>query len=151
MPVTPLDILQKQWEPSRKGGVDPDEVARFLDAVRESWEATLRENARLQEALRQRDEELQRMQEEQGEIQETLVLARRLTVELEGNARREADIIVGEARLDAERILAAAHEEERQLQSVVIRLKAARLHHLAQMRALLEAHSKLLDESERTP
>lgn len=151
MPVTPLDILQKQWEPSRKGGVDPDEVARFLDAVRESWEATLRENARLQEALRQRDEEIHRMQEEQGEIQETLVLARRLTVELEGNARREADLIVGEARLDAERILAAAHEEERQLQSVVIRLKAARLHHLAQMRALLEAHSKLLDESERTP
>lgn len=149
MALTPLDILQKQFESSRKGGYDPDEVQRFLDGVRESWEATLRDNARLRDELRERDAEVDRLRSEQAEIQETLILARRLSVELEGSARREADLIVGEARLDSERILAASHEEERQVQAVVVRLKAARLHHIAQMRALVEAHQKLLDEYDR--
>lgn len=149
MALTPLDILQKQFEPARKGGLDPDDVQRFLDGVREAWEGALKENARLQQVLRDRDDEIDRLRGEQAEIQDTLVLARRLSVELESNARREADVIVGEARLDAERILATAHEEERTLHAVVVRLKAARLHHLAQMRALLDAHSKLLDEYDK--
>lgn len=151
MALTPLDILQKKFESSRRVGYDPEEVHRFLDAVREAWETTLRDNARLQDELRARDADVDRLRAEQGEIQETLILARRLSVDLEGSARREADLIVGEARLDAERILAAAHEEERQLQAVVVRLKAARLHHIAQMRALIDAHQKLLDEYDRNP
>ena len=48
MAVTPLDILQKQFKPATRGGLEPDDVNRFIDSVRESWEATLRENVRLQ-------------------------------------------------------------------------------------------------------
>lgn len=149
MAVTPLDILQKQFKPTTRGGYEPDDVTRFIDGVRESWEATLRDNVRLRDELREREDNIERLKSEQLEIQETLILARRLTLEMETAARREADLIIGEARLDAERLLSAAHEEERNLQSVVVRLKAARLHHIAHMRALLEAHQRLLDESER--
>jgi len=143
--LTPLDIVQKQFTASRKAGFEPEEVQGFLDAVRESWEEGLKENQRLREEVRGFQGEVDRLKGEQDELKETLILARRLTVELEGSARREADLIVGEARLDAERILAAAHEEERKLQDAVIRLKAARLHHIAEMRALLGAHQGLLD------
>lgn len=150
MALTPLDILQKQFEPARKGGYDPEDVQRFLDKVREGWEATLNENARLREEVGERDAAIDRLRGEQAEIQETLILARRLTVELQGSARREADLILGEARLDAERILATAHEEERDLQASLVRLKGSRLHHLAQMRALLDAHRRFLDEYDRS-
>lgn len=150
MALTPLDILQKQFKAATRGGFEPEDVTRFVDGVRESWEASLRENVRLRDELRERDEQIDRLKAEQLEIQETLILAKRLSLEMETSARREADLIVGEARLDAERLLSAAHEEERNLQSVVVRLKAARLHHIAQMRALLEAHQRLLDESERS-
>lgn len=145
MALTPLDVLQKQFAPGRKGGFDPDEVHAFLDAVRESWEASLKENLRLRDELRAREEAIRQLRDEQDELRETLILARRLALELEGNARREADLVVGEARLEAERILAAAHEEERELQVAVVRLKAAKLHHLAEMRALVEAQAQLLD------
>lgn len=148
MPLTPLDVLQKQFGPARRGGYEPDEVHRFLDEVREAWESALAENARLRDELRQRDDTILRLRAEQDEIKDTLLLARRLTVDLESNARREVDMLLGEARLESERILAAAQEEHRSLQDEVLRLKAARHTHLAQMRALLDAQAKMLDDLE---
>jgi cell division initiation protein len=149
MALTPLDILQKQFGPSRKAGYEPEEVHRFLDAVRESWEANLKEMVRLRDELRDRDDELQGLRDEQGEIRETLVLARRMTLDLENTARREAELLIGEARLDAERILAAVHDERRTLQEAVVRLKSSRQQALADMRALVNAHGKMLDGYER--
>jgi cell division initiation protein len=149
MPVTPLDILQKQFGPARKGGYDPDEVHRFLDGVRESLEATLRENLRLREELLARDQELADLRAESGEIKEALVMARRLVTEMEASARREADLLVGEARLEAERILSASHDEQRALQEANVRLRSMRLHHIGQLRALVAAQSQMLDELER--
>lgn len=149
MAVTPLDILQKQFGPARRGGYEPAEVHAFLDQVRESLEAALRESLKLREALLERDREVGMLRSESGDIKEALVLARRLAVDMEQNARREADLLVGEARLEAEQLLGAVREEERLLQEHIIRLRTARTHHLAQMRAFLTAQGRILDELER--
>jgi len=148
MPLTPLDVLQKQFGPARKGGYDADEVQRFLDEVREAWEASLKENFKLREELATLDAAVDALRAEQDEIRKTLVLARRMAVDLESTAHREADVLVGEARLEAERILAAAHDERRALQEELVHLKSTRLHHLAQMRALVDAHGRMLDAIE---
>lgn len=149
MAITPLDILQKQFGPARKGGVDPDEVHRFLDEARESLEGVLRENLKLREELHQRDQQVAEMRAESGEVREALVMARRLVTEMESSARREADLLVGEARLEAERIISTAHDELRDLQESIVRLKSSRIHHLTQLRALLVAQQRMLDELER--
>jgi len=115
MALTPLDILQKQFGPARKGGYEGEEVQRFLDEVREAWEGSLKENQRLRDELRAVDTAVETLRAEQDEIRQTLLLARRMALDLENTARREADVVVGEARLEAERILAAAHEERRVL------------------------------------
>ncbi|MDP2308376.1 MAG: DivIVA domain-containing protein [Pseudomonadota bacterium] len=148
MALTPLDILQKQFGPARKGGYDPEEVHRFLDEVREAWEGSLKENLRLREELGALDDAVETLRSEQDEIRQTLILARRMAVDLENTARREVDVLVGEARLEAERILAAAHEERRSLQEELVHMKSTRLHHLAQMRALVDAHGRMLDAIE---
>lgn len=148
MALTPLDILQKQFGPARKGGYDPEEVHRFLDDVREAWEGTLKENHRLREELRTLDAAVESLRAEQDEIRQTLVLARRMAVDLENTARRESDVLIGEARLEAERVLSAVHEERRAVQEELVQLKAQRLHHLAQMRAMVEAHGRMLDAFE---
>jgi cell division initiation protein len=147
--VSPLDILQKQFSPARRSGYEPAEVHAFLDAVRESLEASLRENLRLREELLARDQEIGLLRAESGDIKEALVLARRLALDLEANARREADLVLGEARLEAEDILSTARSEERLLLEHNVRLKTARTHHLAQMRAFLSAQTRILDELER--
>jgi cell division initiation protein len=144
--LTPIDLVHRQNQFETRKSVDGDEVARFLEEVREAWEAALRDNARLRDDLRQRMDEIASLRAQQEEITETLVLARRMTLDIESTARREADVLVGEARLEAERLLAVATEQHRSLQEELLRLKAARLNHLAQMRAIVDAHGRMLDE-----
>lgn len=117
--------------------------------MREAWEASLGENHRLREELRQRDQEIADLRARADEVRETLVLARRMTLDIEANARREADLILGEARLEAERIVASVHEEKLRLEQALVRLKTTRVHHVAQMRATLAATGRMLDEIER--
>ncbi|MSP54247.1 MAG: DivIVA domain-containing protein [Myxococcales bacterium] len=148
MALSPLDILQKQFGPARRQGYEPEEVQKFLDGVREAWEATLEEVDALRRELHASQSEGDRLRLQQDEIRETLILARRISQDLEGSARRESDIIVGEARLDAERILSAAHDEERDLQETVIRLRASKIHLLSELRSLIGAQGRMLDDWE---
>lgn len=148
MPLTPLDVLQKQFQPARRAGYDSEDVQDFLDKVREAWEADRAESHRIREDLRIKEAEIALLRQEQDEVRETLVMARRIAVDTEAQARREADLLVGEARLESERILATAHEEQRQLQEQLVRLKSARLTHISQLRTLLDLGKQVLDEVE---
>ena len=58
MRVTPLDIIQKQFAPARRGGVESDEVREFLDQIRESMEALLKENQGLRDEVGRKDAEI---------------------------------------------------------------------------------------------
>ena len=146
MRVTPLDIIQKQFTESRRGGYEPDEVRDFLDAVRDSLEETLRATQRLREEIARRDAEITEMRNSESDIKNALMLARRVSDDMERNSRREADVIVGEARIEAERVLMAVSEERRELQADIVRLRSnrARLH--TDLRAVLEGYSRMIDD-----
>lgn len=144
MRVTPLDILQKQFTANRKG-YEPDEVRAFLEETRESWEETLRENQRLREEIAKRDAEIAALRETESDVAATLSLARRVADDLERGARREADVVVGEARLEAERILYAATDERRALSGDLVQLRASRARLAEELRAIVNSHAALLD------
>ncbi len=145
MRVTPLDIIQKQFTAGRRG-YDMDEVRHFLEEVRESMEELLGENQRLRELVARREREIEELRGNEADIKDTLLLARRLSEDLERNSRREADVIIGEARLEAERILMAAADERRSLHEEVIALRTSKVRLIAEVRAVIEAHARLLDE-----
>lgn len=143
MRVTPLDIVKKEFTPSRRG-VDSDEVRDFLDDVRETLDDILKENQRLRDLIGRRDEEILELRGEELSVKDTLVLARRLTEDLERKARRESDLIIGEARLESQQILMAAADERRILQQELAQLKATKTRMLVDIEAVLEAHRRLL-------
>lgn len=151
MRVTPLDIIQKQFSPARRGGWEPDEVRQFLEEVRESLEDVLKDNQRLKDEVAGRDAEIEELRSGEGDLKSTLLMARRLTDDIHRNARREADVIVGEARLEAERILLAASDERREMQADIVRLRSARARLIADLRAVLEAYQQTVAELERDP
>lgn len=148
MPLTPLDIIQKQFELVRRG-YDPDTVRAFLDETRESLETALQERHRAQEQLREKEREIEALHAEQAEIRDTLLLARRLSEDIGAGARREADLVVGEARLEAQRILASTSDEHLGLIDEVHRLRGEKFRLIAEIRAVLETHRRLLDEMEK--
>lgn len=151
MRVTPLDIIQKQFTEARRGGYEPDEVRDFLDQVRESLEDLLRQNQRLRDDISRRDAEIAELRGSESDIKNTLMLARRVSDDMERGARREADVIVGEARLEAERVLMAVSEERRELQTDIVRLRSSRARLVADLRAVLEGYTRTLEEVGQEP
>jgi len=146
MRVTPLDIIQKQFTESRRGGYEPDEVRDFLDAVRESLEETLRANQRLREDVNRRDTEIAELRNSESDIKNALMLARRVSDDMERSARREADVVVGEARIEAERVLLQVSEERRELQADIVRLRSSRARLLADLRGVLDGYARTIDD-----
>lgn len=148
MRITPLDIIQKQFAPGRRG-YDADEVRVFLEEVRESMEELLKENQRLRAGLTEREAQIDELRSNESDVKATLMLARKLSDDLERTARREADVVVGEARLEAERILMATADERRDIQAELVHLRATRVRLLADLRAVVDSHKMLLEDYER--
>ena len=147
MRVTPLDIIQKDFDRVRRG-FDPDAVRQFLDEVRESLEEVLEKNQQLKDLVLTREDEIATLRESELGIKDTLLLARQLAADVRRAAHREADVIVGEARIEAEQILATAHDEHRRTMEQIMRLRAIRQHYFANMRALVDSQAKVLTELE---
>ena len=145
MRVTPLDIIKKEFSTVRKG-FDSNEVEDFLGEIRETLDELLKENQRLRDVIKRRDEEIDSLKGEESSIKDTLVLARRLTEELERKARRESDLIVGEARLEAQRILMSTADERRNLQGELAQLRAVKAKIVSEIQAVLDAHNRLIQE-----
>ena len=68
--------------------------------------------------------------------------------EIERKARRESDLIVGEARLEAQKILMATADERRNLQSEIVQIQSMKARLIAEMHAILSAHSRMLESYE---
>ncbi len=147
MRVTPLDIIQKDFKQVRRG-FDLDEVRRFLEEVRESLEESLKEKQQLKDLLVTREREIATLRESELGIKDTLLLARQLAADVRRAAHREADVIVGEARIEAEQILATAHDEHRRTLEQILRLRALRQHHFSHLRALIDSQGRMLNEIE---
>jgi cell division initiation protein len=145
MRVTPLDIIQKQFVANRRG-YDPEEVRGFLDETRETMEDLLRENQRLREQIARRDAEIAELRESEHEVKETLLLARRVREDMERTARREADVLIGEARLESERILMGVMEERREMQAELVQIRGQRASLFGELRAIIDTHGRLLSD-----
>ena len=109
-------------------------------------EEILNENQRLRSLVARRDEEIAELRGEESSIKDTLLLARRLTEDLERRARRESDLIIGEARLEAQKILMSTADERRELQKEIVELQSQKVRMIAEIGAILSAHSKMLKE-----
>ena len=144
MRVTPLDIIQKQFTANRRG-YEPDEVRGFLEEIRETMEDLLKENQRLREQIARFEAEIAELRSEEHEVKETLQLARQVKEEMERTARRESDVVLGEARLEAEKIIMAAGDERKEIQAEIIGLKAQRAKFFGELRGIVETHIRLLD------
>ena len=147
MRVTPLDIIQKQFVANRRG-YDPDEVRGFLEEIRETMEDLLKENQRLREQIARCEAEIAELREEEHEVKETLQLARQVRDDMERTARRESDVLLGEARLEAEKIMMAAADERKDIQGEIVGMRAQRHQLIGELRAIVETHIRLLDDLE---
>lgn len=152
MPLTPLDI-RKITFPSKLRGLDPVEVESFLALVAEELTARLGENARLElenRGLRQRLEEAQTRQQS---LQDAMLQAQKLSQEITGSARREAELLVKEAEVTADTIVSQAIEQAGKIESKLLELRTMRRDLQLKFRNTLDLFQRILEaemEDERS-
>ena len=144
MNITPLDITQKQFRKAFRG-LDPMEVEAFLGLVAVELEALLKDYANLNDDAQRKAEQLAEFRERERALQETLVAAQKASEEIRDSARKEAEITIADAELQAEKIVQAAHTRFLRIVDDINELKRQRLQFETNVRTLVESHVKLLD------
>lgn len=123
MKISPLDIQQQQFKGKMFGGLDQEDVDAFLQSVASEMENLIRENNELKEQQALHNREMLEISEREKELREVMLAAQRITEDMKNNARKEAELIITEAELKAERLVA---DSERQLGELKARIEDVR-------------------------
>lgn len=148
MTITPLDIRQQQFKGKMLGGLDPDDVDSFLQAVAVEMEGLLRANTELKEQASRQTRELTDHAQREKDLRETMLAAQRITDEMKANAQKEAELIVSEAQLQARRLVDEAERKVADLQARIQDVRRQRLQFEAELKSLLDNHARMLGTSE---
>lgn len=143
MKLTPLDIQQHQFARSFRGW-DRREVQGFLELVAEHMGALTRETSELQADLRRSHRSLEEYRDREATFKEAMLTAQRAIDEMRDQARKEAQLIVSEAEVRAEKILHAAHARANRVLEDIQELKMQRMRARTELAQVIETHAKLL-------
>ena len=136
MTITPVELhhirLKRGLLGYRRGPVD-ELIIEIADSFEEVW----RQRADYADRIEQLESELSRHRDLESLLRTTLVSAEKSAHELKDQAKREAELVVGEAHAEARAVTRAAAAERERL------LAEAR-----KVRALLEAALDAVDDAD---
>ena len=144
MNISPLDIQQQQFKGKMLGGLDPSDVDAFLQMVAAEMESLIRENTELKEQSRKVSLQIEEFSQREGTLRDTILAAQKVTEEMKANAQKEATLLISEAELKGERIVADAENRLVQLNNQIHEIRRQKLQFETNLKSLLEAHLKML-------
>src|SRR3989304_827370 len=107
--ITPLEVTQREFR-QRFRGLDPAEVKAHLDLVGEEVERLTKENRELAARVTSLEAQLAGYQEQERLIKDAGIAAQRVGESTKESAKREADLMGEEARLQARKLLGRANQ-----------------------------------------
>lgn len=149
MKITPLDIQQQQFKGKMLGGLDPDDVDAFLQTVSAEMENLVRDNNELKEQQSRQTRDMLDMAEKEKDLRETMLAAQRIIEDMKANAQKEASLIVSEAELKAERIVADAERQLGELKARIEEVRRQKIQFEMSMKALLDSFARQLSGDEQ--
>jgi len=142
--LTPLDIRNHRFS-TRMRGVDSAEVEAFVRLIAEDLEDIIRENEVLRERVQLLSHQVDGLAENEKLLQKTIVTAQQLSDDLKKTAIRESEVLISEAEVKAEKILAATHRRSAKLAQDIREMKLLRTRLSTAIRAAIETHLGLLE------
>jgi cell division initiation protein len=147
MEITPIDIQQFQFK-SRFMGYDKAGVDQFLEKVADQLESLHRENQELKETLARTRQTLEEMRQTESTLKEALLTTQQVTDGLRENARKEAELLIEDARLKAGKIVRQAEERRIELVHQVQEINRQKLIFETSLESLIERHQRMLAETD---
>ena len=144
MRLSPIDIREQQFTTKLFRGFDRGEVDAFLDDVADDYEGVLRENASLREQVGGYEERARGLGETERTLKDTLVTTQRVAEEMKEGAKRDAQLLLREATLNADKLMEEARAEEAKLRVEIQTLKRLRRQLIEELRATVERYDRTL-------
>lgn len=144
MRLTALDIRNHRFS-TRMRGLDAAEVEAFVRLIAEDYEDIIRENEGLREQVQQLAHRVEELAENEKLLQNTIVTAQQLSDDLKKTAVRESEVLISEAEVKAEKILAASHRRAAKLAQDIREMKLLRTRLGTAVRGAIETHLGLLE------
>jgi cell division initiation protein len=144
MRLTPIDIQQQQFHQTWRG-FERREVQGFLDLVAQQLGDLVRENGELRTDIRRLTQELDEHRNREETLRQAMLTAQRAIDEIREQAKKEAQVVISDAELRAEKILHHAHSRVAKLVDEINDLRSQRTRAIEEIRGILNTHFKLLD------
>lgn len=148
--LTPLDVRRYDFGRALRG-YEPSRVEQFRDQVAEELERLARVNQDLEAKARNFHEQLRAFRERDKALNDALISAQQLRGEIREQADRESQLILREARAEAEQQMETARAEIRVLQEEIASLDRMRRNYLTQLRLLAERQLAEIAAAEQAP
>ena len=148
--LTALDVRRYDFGHKLRG-YDPERVEQFRHQVAEELERLTRQTQELEAKAKGFHEQLRAFRERDKALNDALVSAQQLRGEIREQSEREAQLILREARGEAEKFLEASRNEIRHLHAHIAELERARRNHLSQLRVMVERQLADITAAEQAP
>ncbi len=143
--LTPMDIHNKTFAKGLRGYAS-EEVDQFLQEVVNDYEKVYREHREMEEEMDLLRSKLKNYETMETTMTSTLMMAQETAENVRVNARKEAELIIGNAEAEKERILRDAAEQVRKSQECCNRMVTDINVFRAKLRSLLASQITLVDE-----
>jgi len=142
--LTPIDI--RKWE-FKKGvrGYDKYEVQAFLELASEEFEKLQQERREFEQKSKRLEKEIEEYRRVEKSLQDTLISAKETTDKSMQNSRKEAELIVGDAELHADKILDSARKKASKIEDEITRLTVLRDSFTVKLKGMLNSQIELLE------
>lgn len=150
MSITPNEILEKEFE-ARFRGYDRDQVRAFLEEVANYLASVIRERNELKDRVLSFKKQIAYLKQQEVEFRRALTAAHEAAKKMKTGAKKEAELILERAKLDADRIVQDAHQEAVELEDRIRRLRMKQRETVFKIRSSFEGFLRLLDDEMALP
>jgi cell division initiation protein len=147
MKISPMEI-QRQTFSKRFRGYDPEEVRTYLNLLAEELQQFQREQAALQQEAQFLRSIVDEHRQREEILKNTLLTAQRVSEEIRETARKQGEMTVKEAELQADKLVELAQGRAKSIERETLDLRAMRQMLRSDVRALLERIQHILDAQE---
>ncbi len=144
MRITPLEIRKHPFRTVFRG-LDPDQVYSFLKQIADEIEDLRSENNQYGTRVKELSTEMERYRHIEATLNETLLTAQRATDDARANAQKEAELIIKDAQIRADRYESEMKDRVQALHTELGSLEAQKEGFLMRYGSLLRDQVKFID------
>lgn len=157
MTLTPLDIKKQEFKRVLRG-YDTVEVNSFLEMISAEYAEALHQMKEMKERLIEAEVTLRDFKQKERDLQQILMQAQETSTRSLEHARKEAELVLGDAELKANQIIERGRGEAARFKDEVTTLRARKDTLISRLKVLLNSELELIkaleaedDEIQRDP